>query len=144
MEQATTPDLTPGIRRLLRRDHNYQGKKLAATYTPETLEPKARRRPALPNATSTHVVAELLSVTIAVPTIRCRQLADALSERGYVVSKTTVQKIVIDSTLGKRSQRVARTAAAAAATTGLLTEAAKGPEPFGFCQLGRRPPGLGG
>lgn len=123
------------------RTRYYQWKKLAEAYGLEALEPKTRRRPALPNATPTHVVSELLSLTIAEPTIGCRQLADALAERGYVVSKTTTQKILTDHNLGQRSQRVARAAAVAAATTGLVTEAVKD-EPFGFCHWASNPGAL--
>jgi hypothetical protein len=35
--------------------------------------------------------------------------------------------------LGRRSQRLARAAAITAATTGLITEATRDAEPFGFC-----------
>jgi transposase InsO family protein len=70
------------------------------------------------------------------PTLGCRQLADRLADRGYVISKTTVNKLLADHGLARRSQRVAR-AAAVAAATGLVTPAVK--EPFGFCHWAARP-----
>ncbi len=45
---------------------------MAERYGLEVLVPKARRRSRLPNATPTHVVNELLSLTVAEPTIGCR------------------------------------------------------------------------
>jgi transposase InsO family protein len=53
--------------------------------------------------------------------------------RGFAIAKSTVQKILVTHGLGRRSQRLGRAAAITAATTGLLTEAARGDEPFGFC-----------
>ena len=44
-----------------------------------------------------------------------------------------MQKHLVAHGLGKRSERLARAAVIAAATTGLLTEAARKDEPFGFC-----------
>jgi hypothetical protein len=58
------------------------------------------------------------------------------------VSKTTVQKILVDHELGRRSQRVARAAALVALTTGLVTETAAEEEPFGFCHYSPDPGGL--
>src|SRR5207249_2630008 len=58
-------------------------------------------------------------------------------------SKTTVQKILVDHGLGRRTQRLARAAAIAAATTGLVTEAASDDvEPFGFCHWAADPGAL--
>lgn len=125
------------------RTRYYEWKELSDQYGLDALTPKQRRRPQLPNATPTHVVAELLTIAVTEPTLGCRQLADRLAERTYVVSKTTVQKILVDHGLGRRSQRVARAAAIAAATTGLVTEAAAGDvEPFGFCHWAADPGGL--
>lgn len=117
----------------------YEWRRLAAAYGDEALVPKDRRAPQLPNATPTHVITELLSLVVAEPTIGCRQYADRLDERGYRISKTTVQKILVSHGLGRRSQRVARAAAITAMTTGLGTEAAMKAEPFGFCHWAAGP-----
>ncbi|HEX2184341.1 MAG TPA: DDE-type integrase/transposase/recombinase [Chloroflexota bacterium] len=117
----------------------YQWRNLARDYGLEALMPKARRVPQLPNATPTHVVAEVLTLAVAEPTVGCRQLADRLGERGYAISKTTTQKILVDHGLGRRAQRVARAAAIVAATTGLLTEAAGEHGAYGFCHWAARP-----
>jgi transposase InsO family protein len=123
------------------RTRYYEWAGAAAAYGPEALAPKDRRKPQLPNATPIHVVAELLTVAAVEPTLGCRQLADRLAERGFSVGKTTVQKLLNDHGLGRRSQRVARAAAISASTTGLVTEAA--PEtPWGFCHWASRPGGL--
>jgi len=58
---------------------------------------------------------------------------------GFVVSKTTVQKILVEHGLGKRHQRLARVAAIAAVTSGLSTDAAREDTPFGFCHWASRP-----
>jgi transposase InsO family protein len=112
---------------------------LAERYGLEALVPKARRTPQLPNATPTWVVNELLTMAVTEPTIGCRQYADRLGDRGHAVSKSTVQKILVDHGLGRRAQRVARAAAVAAATTGLITEAAAEDDLFGFCHWAARP-----
>ncbi len=52
---------------------------------------------------------------------------------------TTVQKILCDHGLGRRVQRVARAAAIATATTGLITEAAASDELYGFCHWAAGP-----
>ena len=75
----------------------------------------ARSCPTPPRPTWSH---ELLALAVAEPTLGCRQLADRLADRGYVVSKTTVQKLLVDHGLGRRAQRVARAAAIAAASPG--------------------------
>ena len=121
------------------RTRYYEWKHLAERYGLDALTPKSRRRPQLPNATPTHVVAELLTMAVTEPTIGCRQYADRLGERGWWVSKTTVQKLLVDHGLGRRAQRVARAAAIAAATTGLVTEAVAEDEPFGFCHWAAGP-----
>jgi transposase InsO family protein len=117
----------------------YEWRNTAERYGLEALMPKDRRRPQEPNETPTHVVADLLSLAVVEPTIGCRQLADRLAERGYVVSKSTVQKILVDHGLGRRSQRLARAAAITALTTGLATEIALEASPFGFCHWAGAP-----
>lgn len=120
------------------RTRFYEWQAVAAAYGLEALVPKPRRRPQLPNATPTHVVSELLVLATVEPTLGCRQLADRLAERGFSVGKTTVQKLLVDHGLGRRSQRMARVAAIAAASTGLVTEAAA-ETPWGFCHWAARP-----
>lgn len=93
---------------------------VVAQYGLEALVPKARRTPQLPNATPTHIVEDLLSLAVIEPTIGCRQYADRLCERGYSVSKTTVQTLLVTHGLGRRAQRVARAAAITAATNGTV------------------------
>jgi transposase InsO family protein len=117
----------------------YEWRRVAEAYGLEALMPKTRRRPQEPNATPTHVVEDLLTVAVLCPTIGCRQYADRLAERGYTVSKSTVQKLLVEHGLGRRHQRVARAAAITAATTGLVTDAAREPEPFGFCHYAAAP-----
>lgn len=119
----------------------YEWKCLAARYGIEALWPKDRRRPAQPNETPTHVVTDLLVLVVIEPTIGCRQYADRLWERGYAISKTTVQRILVDHGLGTRAQRVAR-AAAFASLGGLVTEPitdALEASPFGFCHWAGSP-----
>jgi transposase InsO family protein len=117
----------------------YEWRAVALRYGLDALMPKARRRPQLPNATPTHVVVELLSLAVTEPTLGCRQLADRLADRGWRLSKTTAQKLLVDHGLGRRAQRVARAAAITAATTGLVTDAARDDEVFGFCHWAARP-----
>jgi transposase InsO family protein len=117
----------------------YEWHGVAERYGLEALMPKARRRPQLPNATPTHVVAELLAVAVAEPTLGCRQIADRLADRGYVVGKTTVQKHLVEAGLGRRAQRVARAAAVAALTGGVVTEPVAEEMLFGFCHWAARP-----
>lgn len=116
----------------------YEWRSVAERYGLEALMPKARRRPQLPNATPTHVLHELLAIAVAEPTIGCRQLADRLADRGYVVSKTTVQKLLVNHDMGRRHQRVARAAALAALVTGLVAEPVH-EEIFGFCHWAAQP-----
>jgi transposase InsO family protein len=116
----------------------YEWQDVAAAYGIEALMPKPRRRPQLPNATPTHVVAEVLTIATNEPTLGCRQVADRLAERGLSIGKTTVQKLLNDHGLGTRAARVARLAAITAATTGLVTEPAAA-EPFGFCHWAAEP-----
>ena len=115
------------------RTRYYEWKNRADRYGLEALMPKERRRPQMPSATPTHVVERLLTLAVVEPTIGCRQYADRLFDQGFVIAKSTVQKILVEHGLGRRSKRLARAAAIAAATTGLVTEAARDDEPFGFC-----------
>ena len=101
------------------RTRYYEWTAIVAQYGIDALMPKTRRLPQLPNATPTHIVEDLLTLAVVEPTIGCRQYADRLTDRGYQVSKTTVQKHLVDHGLGRRAQRVARAAAITAATTGL-------------------------
>ena len=119
------------------RTRFYEWRDAAERYGIEALMPKARRRPQLPNATPTHVVEVLLTLAVLQPTLGCRQLADRLADRGFTISKTTVNKLLGDHGLARRSQRIAR-AAAVAAAAGLDTEPAR-KEPFGFCHWAARP-----
>ena len=116
------------------RTRYYEWKNTAELYGLEALWPKDRRRPAQPNETPTHVVADLLTVAVVEPTLGCRQLADRLAELGYEIGKTTVQRILNVHGLGRRRQRIAR-AAAIAALAGIITEPVTEElgEPFGFC-----------
>jgi len=115
------------------RTSYYEWKQAADAYGLDALVPKARRPPQMPDATPTHVVESLLTLAVVHPTIGCRHYADRLGEQGFSISKSTVQKLLVAHGLGRRSQRLAKAAAIAAATTGLITEAAQEAEPFGFC-----------
>ena len=117
----------------------YEWQNLAKHYGLDALMPKGRRVPQMPNATPTHIVEEILTLAVMKPTLGCRPYADELERRGYAVSKTTVQKVLCDHGQGKRSQRVARAAALAALTTGLITEAAVDDDLFGFCHFASDP-----
>jgi hypothetical protein len=114
------------------RTRYYEWQGVADRYGLAAHMPKARRAPQMPGATPTHVVEELLTLAVLEPTIGCRQYADRLGDRGLSIAKSTVQKILVTHGPGRRAQRLAR-AAAIAAATGLLTEAAREDEPFGFC-----------
>jgi hypothetical protein len=116
----------------------YEWRAVAQRYGVDALMPKARRRPQLANATPTHVLVELLAIAVAEPTIGCRQLTDRLGDRGYVVSKTTVQKLLVGHDMGRRHQRVARAAALAALVRGVVAEPVV-EEVFGFCHWAGRP-----
>lgn len=119
------------------RTRFYEWQRIAERYGVEALMPKARRRPQLPNATPTHVLEALLTLAVLHPTLGCRQLADRLGDRGFVVSKTTVHKLLAEHGLARRHQRVAR-AATVAAATGLVTRPAL-KDPIGFCHWAARP-----
>ena len=120
------------------RTRFYEWKRAADLYGTDALMPKDRRRPQQPNSTPTHVVAELLTLAVLEPTIGCRQYADRLAGRGYQVSKSTVQKHLVDHQLGRRAQRVAR-AAAVAAASGLVIDPVERGGPFGFCHFASDP-----
>ena len=124
----------------LSRTRFYEWKKLAENYGIEALWPKDRRRPAQPNETPTHVIADLMALVVIEPTIGCRQFADRLCELGFKISKSTVQRILVDHGLGRRRQRVSR-AAAIAMLSGLITDPVTeaDAEPFGFCHWAARP-----
>jgi transposase InsO family protein len=116
------------------RTRYYQWRRLADRYGLEALTPKGRRRPQLPNATPTHVVERLLSLAVTRPTLGARRYADELGADGFAISKTTVAKILAEHQLSRRGQRLARAAAIAAATSGLVTDACRDePGPSGFC-----------
>jgi transposase InsO family protein len=119
----------------------YKWRDRAARYGLAALMPKGRRAPQMPNATPTHIVEKLLSLAITQPTLGARRYADLLAEVGFEVSKTTVQKRLNDHGLGRRAQRLARAAAIAAATTGLVTDAARAEfeRPGGFCHWAAAP-----
>jgi transposase len=99
-------------------------KRLAAGYGLDALMPKAKRAPAMPNATPTWMVEELLVEAVVRPTLGADRYAEILFERGFVMSRSGVQKILNRSGLGRRRQRVAALAQLTAATSGLVTEPA--------------------
>ena len=116
------------------RTRYYEWKNVADRYGLEALMPKARRSPQMPEATPTHVIEALLTLAVLAPTIGCRQYADRLGDQGFSISKSTVQKHLVTHGLGRRAQRLAKAAAIAAATIGLVVpDAARKDEPFGFC-----------
>ena len=122
------------------RTRYYEWRNTAELYGLEALWPKDRRRPAQPNETPTHVVADLMALVVIEPTIGCRQYADRLVELGFEISKSTVQRVLVAHGLGRRRERVAR-AAAIAMLSGLITEPVTeaAAEPFGFCHWAARP-----
>ncbi len=131
---ATTGNVAATCRTFgISRTRYYQWKKAADAYGLDALWPKERRRPQMPEATPTHVVERLLTLAVLEPTIGCRQYADRLADQGFAIAKSTVQKILVTHGLATRRQRLARAAAVTAMTTGLLTDAAREDEPFGFC-----------
>jgi len=115
------------------RTRYYAWKRRADAYGLAALMPKERRTPQMPQATPTHVVERLLTLAVLEPTIGCRQYADRLGDQGFSIAKSTAQKHLVAHGLGTRRQRLARAAAITAATTGLVTEAAREDDPFGFC-----------
>jgi transposase InsO family protein len=113
-------------------------KRLAEAYGLDALMPKARRAPAMPNQTPSWVVEELLAEAVVRPTLGADRYAEVLAERGFVLSRSGVQKILNRCGLGRRRQRVAALAQLSAATTGLVTEPAL-EGPFGFCHFAANP-----
>jgi hypothetical protein len=120
------------------RTRYYQWKHLADRYGPEALLSKERRRPLLPNATPTPVVEQLLTLAVLEPTLGAPRLADRLADAGWPLAASTAQKYLHEAGLGSRRPRVAR-AALVAAAGGLLTEAAREPQPMGFCHMSAGP-----
>jgi transposase InsO family protein len=121
------------------RTRYYEWKKRADLFGLEALMPKERRSPQMPSATPTHVLERLLTLAVLEPTIGCRQYADRLGDLGFAIAKSTVQKHLVAHGLGTRAERLARSAAITAATSGLVTEAGRDDEPFGFCLFGAGP-----
>jgi transposase InsO family protein len=117
----------------------YKWRHAAERYGLDALVPKKQRPVAMPNATPTHVVETLLTLAVTTPTLGCRQYADRLARHGFVVSKSTVQNLLVAHGLGRRPQRVARAAAITALTKGLVTDAAVDDQPFGFCHWAAGP-----
>jgi transposase InsO family protein len=115
------------------RTRFYEWKHRAEQYGLEALMPKDRRTPQMPEATPTHVIEALLTLAVLQPTLGCRRYADELTDQGFSIAKSTVQKHLVTHGLGRRSQRLGKAAAIAAATTGLVTDAVRDDEPFGFC-----------
>jgi transposase InsO family protein len=116
------------------RTRYYEWKNVADRYGLDALMPKGRRKPQMPEATPTHVIEALLTLAVLQPTIGCRQYADRLGDQGFSIAKSTVQNHLVANGLGKRSERLAKAAAIAAATTGLVVpDAERKDEPFGFC-----------
>jgi cellulose synthase/poly-beta-1,6-N-acetylglucosamine synthase-like glycosyltransferase len=107
----------------VKRARYYEWKQLADVHGPEALTPEPRRRSLLEH----NLVGELLDLVITEPKIGCRQYADRLFQRGYVVSKSSVHQILNESRLGRPSQRMAL----AEATTGRSTGVRRRPEGFG-------------
>ena len=121
------------------RTRYYSWKKRADAYGLAALMPKDRRAPKMPQATPTHVVERLLTLAVLEPTIGCRQYADRLGDQGFSIAKSTVQKVLVTHGLGRKRERLARAAAITAATTGLVTEAAREGEPTeSICHLDSR------
>ena len=113
-------------------------KRVAAAYGLDALMPKPRRAPAMPNQTPSWVVEELLAEAVVRPTLGAARYAEIVAERGFVISRSGVQKILNRHRLGRRSERVAALAQLTAATTGLVTDPAL-EGPFGFCHFAARP-----
>ena len=115
----------PDLRRVA-NDGSTSGATSLRRYGLEALMPKDRRVPQMPNATPTWVVNELLTMAVTEPTIGCRQYADrSRRPRVTAIGKSTVQDILVRHGLGRRHQRVARAAAIAALTSGMVTEAGR-------------------
>jgi transposase InsO family protein len=116
----------------------HQWRNQADAYGLDALMPKARRSPAMPNATPTWVLEELLAEAVVRPTLGAARYAEILTGGGFEISRSGVQKLLNRHGFGRRHQRVAALAAMTAATTGLVTpDALEGP--FGFCHFAARP-----
>jgi len=76
------------------------------------LMPKARRAPAMPNATPTWVLEELLAEAVVRPTLGAARYAEILAERGFEISRSCVQNLLNRHGLGRRrpTRRRARAA----------------------------------
>jgi transposase InsO family protein len=116
----------------------HKWKKLAKAHGIEALRPKERRRPAMPNATPTWVIDQLLRLAILEPTRGARHYADRLAQDGFEISKSGIQNLLNRHHLGKREQRVAAAAELALFTEGLVTDAGidsltDRDGPSGFC-----------
>src|SRR5205085_2116985 len=72
----------------------HRWRNLADSYGLDALIPKGRRAPAMPNATPTWVVEELLAEAVVRPTLGARRYADLLAERGFLISRSGVQKLL--------------------------------------------------
>jgi transposase InsO family protein len=116
----------------------YRWQDRAERYGLEALMPKARRSPAMPNATPAWVVEELLAEAVVRPTLGAQRYAEYLAGRGFELSRSGVQKLLNRHNLGRCRQRVAALAQLTAATTGLVTQDAL-TGPFGFCHFAARP-----
>jgi transposase len=110
----------------------------AQRYGLAALLPKGRRPPVMPTATPPDQVEAVLAEAVARPTLGARQLVDHLAVRGVRLSPSGVQKLLVRHRLGRRAQRVAALAQLTAATTGIVTTAAKD-GPFGFCHFAAHP-----
>src|SRR5438309_5069050 len=120
------------------RNTYYRWVSRAARYGLAALMPKARRRPAQPNACPPEVVEIILAEAVARPTLGARRLLEHLAERGVALSASGVQKVLNRHRLGWRAQRLAALAQITAAETGLVTDEARN-GPFGFCHFAARP-----
>jgi transposase InsO family protein len=116
----------------------YRWKQVADAYGLAALMPKTKRPPAMPNATPTWVVEELLAEAVVRPTLGAARYAEHLEARGFVLSRSGAQKLLCRHGLGRRRQRLAALAQLTAVTSGLLTEPAL-EGPFGFCHFAARP-----
>jgi transposase InsO family protein len=116
----------------------YRWKRVADLYGLAALMPKTKRLPAMPNATPSWVVEELLAEAVVRPTLGAARYAEHLEARGFDLSRSGVQKLLNRHGLGRRRQRLNALAQLTAATTGLVTEPAL-EGPFGFCHFAARP-----
>jgi transposase InsO family protein len=139
MEHASKTSVSEACRVFgISRTTYYRWKRMVEPYGLAALMPKTRRAPAMPNATPSWVVDELLAEAVVRPTLGARRYADVLAERGFAISASGVQKILRRHNLGLRRQRVGALAQLTAATSGLVTEPAVD-GPFGFCHFAARP-----